>query len=576
MPSLFLLALPVLGLALFLYAPLQDQLQAFFPSVSPQIRLSQGLVLGTIVNDGFPKPVEAFMGLPYSMPPTEDRRFRPAVPLPASNRTFVAKKYGSVCPGKQLLKVKVNPMSEDCMSVNIFREKGVEEGAKVPVAVYIHGGAFNRGSSMMHNTASMVGWSEKPFIGVSFNYRIGALGFLPSKLTFDEGIVNLGLHDQVFLLQWVQENIAAFGGDPSDVTIFGLSAGAHSIGHHILNYKEGVPALFHKAILESGAPTSRAVHPYNAPVHEDQFALFVEEAGCGKVSPSEITSCLRTQPAEMIIEAQATVFYKYNPSLRWAFQPVIDSELIHQRPIDAWNSGKWNKVPIMTGHTTNEGTYYVPPGLSTPEGFTDFWHTLLPHYTPEDLKTINSLYPDPSKNPKSVYTESRNMTALSIGPQFKRVEAAYAHYAYACPVRQTASIVSSASSKEPPVFLYHWALNQTVKGGANHGDNMWYETFDKAITSISPAQEEVSGLLHAYVTSFITSGNPNTVKGRFENRPDWKAYTKNKAELAMTFGQGNDERAGGSSTGTPAKLVDSKWVKKECAFWWEKSVDTEE
>ena len=77
----------------------------------------------------------------------------------------------------------------------------------------------------------MVGWSEKPFIGVSFNYRIGALGFLPSKLTFEEDIINLGLHDQVFLLQWVQDNIEQFGGDKNDVTIFGLSAGAHSVSN---------------------------------------------------------------------------------------------------------------------------------------------------------------------------------------------------------------------------------------------------------------------------------------------------------------------------------------------------------
>lgn len=137
--------------------------------------------------------------------------------------------------------------SEDCLTVNIFRQKPVSKDEKVPVAVYIHGGAFNRGagevlpvtptwsfklicSAKGHNTASMVAWSEKPFIGISFGYRIGALGFLPSKLTFNEGIVNLGLHDQVFLLQWVQDNIEQFGGDKNDVTIFGLSAGAHSVG----------------------------------------------------------------------------------------------------------------------------------------------------------------------------------------------------------------------------------------------------------------------------------------------------------------------------------------------------------
>lgn len=81
----------------------------------------------------------------------------------------------------------------------------------------------------MHNTASMMGWSEKPFVAVSFNYRIGALGFLPSTVSAQEGILNLGLHDQILAFQWVRENIEAFGGDPSQVTLIGLSAGAHSV-----------------------------------------------------------------------------------------------------------------------------------------------------------------------------------------------------------------------------------------------------------------------------------------------------------------------------------------------------------
>ena len=163
------------------------------------------------------------------------------------------------------------------------------------------------------------------------------------------------------------------------------------IGHHILNYREGVAPLFHKAILESGAPTSRAVHPYNALVHEEQFTLFVSEAGCSGVSEDLITDCLRSQPEDIINAASTTVFYKYNSSLRWAFQPVIDHDIIQGRPIDRWNSGKWNRVPIMTGHCTNEGTLYVPSTLATSEGFTGFWHTLLPHYSQEDLATINKI-----------------------------------------------------------------------------------------------------------------------------------------------------------------------------------------
>lgn len=122
-----------------------------------------------------------------------------------------------------------SPESEDCLTANVFRPKGTTPGRNLPVGVYIHGGAFNRGTAKMHDSASMLGWSDEPFVIVSFNYRIGALGFLNSALTAEQGILNLGLKDQILLLEWVQENISQFGGDPENVTIFGLSAGAHSV-----------------------------------------------------------------------------------------------------------------------------------------------------------------------------------------------------------------------------------------------------------------------------------------------------------------------------------------------------------
>jgi acetylcholinesterase len=98
-----------------------------------------------------------------------------------------------------------------------------------------------------------------------------------------------------------------------------------------MNYKEGVAPLFHKSILESGAPTSRAVHPYDAPVHEDQFSKFISECGCSDAPQEFITSCLRSKPEKTIIDAQTKVFDEYNPSLRWAFQPVIDHSSTNAR-----------------------------------------------------------------------------------------------------------------------------------------------------------------------------------------------------------------------------------------------------
>lgn len=187
-------------------------------------------MVGTLLEQTSPQPVDGFLGVPYALPLTGDRRFRPAAKVPNSTNTIDASKFGHAAPGKAL--VAGGPkleQSEDCLTANIFRPTGTKDSDKLPVAIYIHGGAFNRGAAAMHNTASMVAWSEEPFIGVSFGYRVGALGFLPSTLSKKEGLLNLGLRDQILLFEWVQENIGQFGGDVGNVTLFGLSAGAHSV-----------------------------------------------------------------------------------------------------------------------------------------------------------------------------------------------------------------------------------------------------------------------------------------------------------------------------------------------------------
>lgn len=199
----------------------------------------QGKVIGiTVAKDEAsfrPAAVDCFLGIPYALPPVGDRRFRPAEKLPPSpEHVFDASKYGPAAPGKQLVKPAPGSpalvYSEDCLTANVFRQAGSTSPDRLlPVAVYIHGGAFNRGTATMHNTASMMSWAEEPFVAISFNYRVGALGFLPSSLSAKEGVLNLGLKDQIVLLEWVKENAAAFGGDPENITLFGLSAGAHSV-----------------------------------------------------------------------------------------------------------------------------------------------------------------------------------------------------------------------------------------------------------------------------------------------------------------------------------------------------------
>lgn len=218
----------------------------------PTVKLANhGKVVGVSIPEAplLPKAVEAFYGIPYAQPPVGDRRFRPAEKLPPTpDNVLDGSKYGPSGPGKQLLPGGPQLIySEDCLTANVFRQAGSVEGGKLlPVALYIHGGAFNRGTASMHNTASMMAWSDEPFVAVSFNYRIGALGFLPSGLSAKEGALNLGLKDQIVLFEWVQENIKAFGGDPENVTLVGLSAGAHSV-----SFKSHRVAL--KSVLERHA-----------------------------------------------------------------------------------------------------------------------------------------------------------------------------------------------------------------------------------------------------------------------------------------------------------------------------------
>jgi carboxylesterase type B len=267
----------------------------------------------------------------------------------------------------------------------------------------------------------------------------------------------------------------------------------------------------------------------------------------------------------VITNAQIAVFDKYNPSLRWAFQPVIDDDVIPRKPLDAWTAGLWHRVPIMTGFNSNEGTMYVDKSMSDSAQFRKFWQELLPQLTKEDLDTIDRLYPDPSTDPTSPYVETR--TGLDLGPQYKRIEAAYGHYAYVAPARQTAHFAASIPGA-PSVYLYHWALPRTIIGRANHGDNMYYETYNDEITGLSESQKELSGTLHAYITSFITHGDPNSIKGRYGTRPEWKPYKPSSPGI-LVFGENNEELIGGS-VAPPAKFVSDNWAREETEFWWSK------
>ncbi|PBP17750.1 lipase 2 [Diplocarpon rosae] len=205
-----------------------------------------------------------FLGMPFAYPPVQGPlRLAPPVSLNTSwEGTRDASKFGNTCWGtgndaERLIGLGL-PVSEDCLNINVVRPSNYTDQL-LPVAVYIYGGGYHMGGSadprlnssyLIQNSISI----DKPIVAVSFNYRVSAFGFLAGSALSEAGALNLGFRDQRLALQWIHENIAAFGGDPAKVTIFGESAGAGSVGAQLLAYNGRDDGLFRGAISQSGSP----------------------------------------------------------------------------------------------------------------------------------------------------------------------------------------------------------------------------------------------------------------------------------------------------------------------------------
>jgi len=236
--------------------------------------LPQATVTGTNILN-----VESFKGIPYAQPPVNQLRLKPPQPLTSALGNVDATGSPKACPqfffsvdqanipssvlGTILnlpLFQKVTNAGEDCLTINVQRPAGTKPDAKLPVLFWIFGGGFELGATAMYDGTSLVADSVaqgKPIIFVAVNYRVGGFGFMPGKEVLADGSANLGLLDQRLGLQWVADNIAAFGGDPTKVTIWGESAGAISVMDQMMLYDgdntyKGKP-LFRAGIMNSGS-----------------------------------------------------------------------------------------------------------------------------------------------------------------------------------------------------------------------------------------------------------------------------------------------------------------------------------
>ena len=229
------------------------------------VTISNGQVQGEIrINELTETEYRAFHAIPYANPPIGDLRFKPPEPFVDKwNEKYDASNSSRtpICPQiaeGNFMNIDEDQLDEDCLYLSVYAPKNNSFSSQLPVLVWIHGGSFDRGIGMFpfHGPERLIEGDD--IIMVSINYRVGILGFM--SLGIPEIPGNMGLHDQVMALHWVQDNIAAFGGDPKSVTIMGESAGSWSAYYHIFSPLS--KGLFHRIIGQSGTPMSPSYYEY--------------------------------------------------------------------------------------------------------------------------------------------------------------------------------------------------------------------------------------------------------------------------------------------------------------------------
>lgn len=312
---------------------------------APRATTSHGTVEGT-AHDGY----ERFAGIPFAAPPVGPNRFRPPAPPSPFDEVFLATAFAPHAPQtgsvtEQFLSegVPVTVSEHACLALNVWTPHCDDE--RRPVLFFVHGGSFLTGSSSssLYSGASFAQLHD--VVVVSCNYRLGALGFANVAALGGEefkGSGSVGIQDVAAALRWVRDNVAAFGGDPTNVTVFGESAGAMSAA--TLPALRGATDLFHKLILESGA-ASTIVSADASAAHFDEF--------WGLLGRPTSIEALQSVPVEVILRAQETIVSTHQRE-GLVFRPVVDGEVLDVAPLDAVKLGRAREIPLLVGTNLDE------------------------------------------------------------------------------------------------------------------------------------------------------------------------------------------------------------------------------
>jgi para-nitrobenzyl esterase len=474
----------------------------------PRVELDDGALEGTWVTGG----VRAFLGIPFARPPIGPLRWQPPQPNEPWTGVRDASRFGDRCP-QPPSSDPLNVATEDCLYLNVWAP---QTATKLPVMIWIHGGGNVNGSSseLAYDGQYLAG--QHGIVLVSVNYRLGVFGFFGAAELAAEGerSGNQGMWDQQLAMQWVQQNIEQFGGDPNTVTIFGESAGSTDVCLHVAAPQSR--GLFHRAISESGGCTT---FRSGAATAQRTAARFATQLGCS----SDVLSCLRQKSVTELIDGAS--------AFGGGFGPFVDGAFLPEQPRALFDRGDIAKVPYILGSNTDEGSYWAldATGITSDE---QYLQELGKRFTPP-IEPIAELYP-------------RSRFADAKDPYQAAISRAWGDARLVC---GTFDVGVRAAAAGMPVHMYNFDIPVDDVIGAAHAAEIVFVfgTLANFNPNWSSEALAVSQHMRAYWTNFAKTGDPNG--GELSQ---WPALT-DQENVRMNFA-------------LSSSLV-TDFRKPECEFW---------
>jgi carboxylesterase type B len=522
-------------------------------AAAPQVDLGYSIYAGTYDPD---TEINTFWGIRYASAPIGNLRWQAPQPPPL-NRSQVLNATSKPiwCPQSPYSTNGVSPTnpadgtwSEDCLFLNVFAPANA---TKLPVLVWIHGGGYGGGYSGAYPMANPIYANANGFIGVTIQYRLGAFGFLASDEVARKGLVNAGLYDQQFSLQWVQQYIHLFGGDPDDVTIAGDSAGAGSVMLHAMGYGGTQGSKLFKNIM-TASPYLPTQYGYKDWKSSQAYYAFAYQAGCfdGRNygnSSQTIFECLVSKDLASLINASQNVSASGEYGT-WAFTPVTDGDMVQELPSQQLLNKQVNGVHALIGNNADEGPLFVSQTITTEDGLVAWLKLTFPLFTSEDIAQVLMHYPssNASDNPNAVlYATDGDSGATAVNQsdaatgQQQRANNIYAETTFVCPSYWLAEAFSGDGRSS---YKYQYSVPVALHGSdeqayfnvsePNHGPDFnlaFMKLFGQFIITGNPSIPDV-------IANGAASGANATAYNPASNWPPFSVENPYQIDLNQTGG----------------------------------------